>query len=173
MTGCIFYACNIYRDTWNSGKLHYISAKKRQKPIAVEINFRCFVAFALSVFKCIFRMCRCPYRGVSRIGFLQRKQKGRKNPFFLSFFITVTICSSVLTWKGIASVFPAAASVISIVGFWKANPKISRKLAFPISTLMLSYDLTCNSHMGIVNEILTMCATAIAIIHNRKVDKNE
>jgi hypothetical protein len=39
---------------------------------------------------------------------------------------------------------------------------------------MLSYDLTCNSYMGIVNEILTMCATTIAIVHNkRKVDKNE
>ena len=86
MTGCIFYACNIYRDTWNSGKLHYISAKKRQKPIAVEINFRCFVAFALSVFKCIFRMCRCPYRGVSRIGFLQRKQKGTKKALLFDVF---------------------------------------------------------------------------------------
>ena len=89
------------------------------------------------------------------------------------FFIIVTICSSILTWKGIASIFPALASVISIVGFWKANPKISRKLAFPISTLMLSYDLTCNSYVGIINEILTLSATTIAIIINkRKVDKN-
>lgn len=117
--------------------------------------------------------CAVALIGVFReLVFYRENKKGRKNPFFLFFFIMVTICSSVLTWKGIASVFPAAASIISIAGFWKANPKISRKLAFPISGLMLSYDLTCNSHMGIVNEILTMCATAIAIIHNRKVDKN-
>ena len=118
--------------------------------------------------------CAVALIGVFReLVFYRENKKGRKKPFFLFFFITVTICSSVLTWKGIASVFPAAASIISIAGFWKANPKISRKLAFPISGLMLSYDLTCNSYMGIVNEILTMCATAIAIIHNRKVDKNE
>ena len=118
--------------------------------------------------------CAVALIGVFReLVFYRENKKGQKRPFFLMFFIIVTICSSILTWKGIASIFPALASVISIVGFWKANPKISRKLAFPISGLMLSYDLTCNSHMGIVNEILTMCATAIAIIHNRKVDKNE
>lgn len=118
--------------------------------------------------------CAVALIGVFReLVFYRENKKGQKRPFFLMFFIIVTICSSILTWKGIASIFPALASVISIVGFWKANPKISRKLAFPISGLMLSYDLTCNSYMGIVNEILTMCATAIAIIHNRKVDKNE
>ena len=117
--------------------------------------------------------CAVALIGVFReLVFYRENKKGQKRPFFLMFFIIVTICSSILTWKGIASIFPALASVISIVGFWKANPKISRKLAFPISGLMLSYDLTCNSYMGIVNEILTMCATAIAIIHNRKVDKN-
>lgn len=118
--------------------------------------------------------CAVALIGVFReLVFYRENKKGRKNPFFLFFFITVTICSSVLTWKGIASVFPAAASIISIAGFWKANPKISRKLAFPISTLMLSYDLTCNSYMGMVNEILTIGATTIAIIHvKRKVDKN-
>ena len=118
--------------------------------------------------------CAVALIGVFReLVFYRENKKGQKRPFFLMLFIIVTICSSILTWKGIASIFPALASVISIVGFWKANPKISRKLAFPISGLMLSYDLTCNSYMGIVNEILTMCATAIAIIHNRKVDKNE
>ena len=117
--------------------------------------------------------CAVALIGVFReLVFYRENKKGQKRPFFLMLFIIVTICSSILTWKGIASIFPALASVISIVGFWKANPKISRKLAFPISGLMLSYDLTCNSYMGIVNEILTMCATAIAIIHNRKVDKN-
>ena len=118
--------------------------------------------------------CAVALIGVFReLVFYRENKKGQKRPFFLMFFIIVTICSSILTWKGIASIFPALASVISITGFWKANPPLSRKLAFPISGLMLSYDLTCNSYMGIVNEILTMCATAIAIIHNRKVDKNE
>ena len=118
--------------------------------------------------------CAVALIGVFReLVFYRENKKGQKRPFFLMFFIIVTICSSILTWKGIASIFPALASVISIAGFWKANPKISRKLAFPISTLMLSYDLTCNSYMGMVNEILTMGATTIAIIHvKRKVDKN-
>ena len=166
------YDCNVCRNIGNSGKLYYISAKKRQKFIAVEINFRCFVAFTLYVLHA-YSGCAVALIGVFReLVFYRENKKGQKRPFFLMFFIIVTICSSILTWKGIASIFPALASVISIIGFWKANPPLSRKLAFPISGLMLSYDLTCNSYMGIVNEILTMCATTIAIIHNRKVDKN-
>ena len=119
--------------------------------------------------------CAVALIGVFReLVFYRENKRGTKNIFYLLIFICITIFSSVLTWKGIASVFPAVASIISIAGFWKASPKISRKLAFPISTLMLSYDLTCNSYMGIVNEILTMCATTIAIVHNkRKDDKNE
>jgi len=108
--------------------------------------------------------------------FYKENQKGRKSLFYLLFFISITVFSAIFTWKGVISIFPAIASIISIIGFWKANPEISRVLAFPVSGLMLTYDLGCDSYVGIVNEVLTLFATTFAIIYNlykRKVDKNE
>jgi hypothetical protein len=108
--------------------------------------------------------------------FYKENQKERKSILFLLFFILVTVFSAILTWKSVISVFPALASVISIISFWKANPTLSRILAFPISVLMLTYDLSCTSYVGIANEILTITATIFAIIyttHKRKVDEDE
>ena len=74
--------------------------------------------------------CAIALIGVFReLIFYREIQKGRKNIFYPVFFITVTLSSSILTWKGIVSVFPAIASVISIVSFWKASPTLSRGLA--------------------------------------------
>ena len=118
--------------------------------------------------------CAVALIGVFReLVFYRENKRGTKNIFYLLLFICITIFSSVLTWKGIVSVFPALASIISIISFWRASPTLSRKLAYPVSGLMLTYDLSCNSYVGIINEILTLSATTIAIIHNRKVDKNE
>ena len=108
--------------------------------------------------------------------FYKENQKERKNIFFLIFFLFATFLFTIITWNGVTSVFPALASTISIIGFWKANPVHSRVLAFPVSGLMLTYDLGCASYVGIVNEVLTLFATTFAIIYNlykRKVDKNE
>ena len=106
--------------------------------------------------------------------FYKENQKGRKILFYLLFFISITVFSAIFTWKGVISIFPAIASIISIIGFWKANPELSRVLAFPVSGLMLTYDLGCDSYVGIVNEVLTLFATTYAIIYNlykRKVNK--
>ena len=108
--------------------------------------------------------------------FYKENQKGRKSIFWLLFFISVTFFSAIFTWKGLISIFPAIASVISIISFWKASPVLSRILAFPVSILMLTYDLNCASYVGIANEVLTIMATTFAIIYTikkRKVDKNE
>lgn len=111
--------------------------------------------------------------GVFReIVFYRENKKGQKNVLFLLFFIIITIISAIITWKNSMSVFPALASIISIVSFWKANPAYARILAYPISLLMLTYDFSCSSYFGIINEMFTIFATTTAIIYiNRKVDK--
>ena len=108
--------------------------------------------------------------------FYKENQKERKNIFYLLFFLFAPILFTILTWNGVMSIFTALASIISIIGFWKANPVLSRVIAFPVSGLMLTYDVCCSSYVGIVNEVLTLFATTFAIIYNlykRKVDKNE
>ena len=102
--------------------------------------------------------------GFREFAFYKQNKKPKKNVFYFYLFIAVTVASAVITWKGAASLLPALAAIISIVSFWRAVPALSRILAYPVSLLMLSYDLTCGSFVGIINEILTIAATTFAIV---------
>ena len=105
--------------------------------------------------------------------FYNENKKEKKNIFYPILFILITIASAILTWKNITGIFPMCASVMSIISFWKANPKFARIIAYPISGLMLSYNIGCMSYMGIISEIMTLIATTVAIIRmSRKDEKN-
>ncbi|MBQ7318616.1 MAG: YgjV family protein [Clostridia bacterium] len=92
------------------------------------------------------------------------RQKGGK-PVLIAFLI-VSVAVGLLTWKNAFNLFSMAASVIAIVSFWIGNPKLSRILAFPISTSMLIYDVAYLSVMGIFNESFSMISSLIGIIRH-------
>ena len=62
------------------------------------------------------------------------------------------------------NLLPAIASVISVFGFWRNQPTLSKLLAFPISFCMLTYDCTVSSYMGIVNEVMTLLSATVAVV---------
>ena len=96
--------------------------------------------------------------------FFNQDKKWAKSNLWLVFFILCSICVAVFTWKSAFSILPAVASVLSIISFWKNDPKLSRCLAFPISISMLTYDLYCISYMGMVNEIFTIFSSILGIV---------
>ena len=100
--------------------------------------------------------------------FFNQNKKWAKSNWWLVLFIMCSVASAVLTWKSIFSVLPAVASVISIISFWKNKPKLSRILAFPISTAMMTYDFYCLSFMGIVSECFTIFSSVVGIIRYSK-----
>lgn len=106
------------------------------------------------------------------IVFYNQKKKWAKSKLWLLFFLICSISSSILTWKSFFSVLPGIASFISVISFWKKNPRLSRYLAFPISAAMLTYDITCHSYMGITNDIFVLIS-AIAGIIRYSVLKND
>lgn len=92
------------------------------------------------------------------------RQKGGK--LVLTAFLIISVAVGLLTWKNAFNLFSMAASVIAIVSFWIGNPKLSRILAFPISTSMLIYDVAYLSIMGIFNESFSMISSLIGIIRH-------
>ena len=88
---------------------------------------------------------------------------------FLAVFFVCALLSVWLTWGGVFSLLPAAASLLSVVSFWQQRPRLSRRLAIPISLCMLTYDIAVGSVAGIVNEIFTLISTAIGMVrHDRR-----
>lgn len=100
--------------------------------------------------------------------FLKQNKTSKQSHIWLAFFLILSIISTIITWKNIFSLLPLAASVLSVISFWKKNPDLSRCLAFPVSIFMFTYDVFCHSLIGIVNEILTIVSCVAGIIKNNK-----
>ena len=101
---------------------------------------------------------------IREIIFLNQKHKWAQSRLWLCVFVAFSLISAALTWKNMMNVLPAVASVLSVFGFWRNNPTLSKFLAFPISLCMLSYDLYIMSYMGIANEIFTLVSATVSVI---------
>lgn len=100
--------------------------------------------------------------------FLKQDKNSKKSNMWLVFFLILSIISAIITWKSAFSLLPAAASILSVISFWKSDPDLSRCLAFPISISMLAYDVFCLSYMGIINEVLTIASCVVVIIRRKE-----
>ena len=92
------------------------------------------------------------------------RQKGGK--IVLSVFLVIAVAVALLTWKNAFNLLTMAASIMAIISFWIGNPKLSRILAFPISTSMLIYDVAYFSVMGIFNEAFGMTSSLVGIVRH-------
>lgn len=96
--------------------------------------------------------------------FLNQRRAWARSKLWLLLFVALSIGSAALTWDSAISLLPATASVLSVFGFWRANPTLSKILAYPIAGCMLAYDVCILSYMGMINEIFTLTSTTVAVI---------
>lgn len=100
--------------------------------------------------------------------FLHQRFRWARSKGWLLLFVALAVGSAALTWKTPMNLLPAIASVISVFGFWRNQPALSKLLAFPISFCMLTYDCYVSSYMGIVNEVMTLLSATVAVVRLRK-----
>ncbi len=101
------------------------------------------------------------------IVFVNKEKKWAKSKLWFVFFILVSIGSAALTWKNAFSILPAAASILSVIGFWIGNPTVSRIMALPISGCMGIYDVTNPAgvlYLGLANEAMTVVSVIIFVV---------
>ena len=79
-------------------------------------------------------------------------------------FVSAALSTAALTWNGPISILPAVASATSVIGFWIGKPRLSRILVFPITALMITYDVLSGSYAGLLNEAISVTSTVIGII---------
>ena len=99
--------------------------------------------------------------------FLNQGKRWADSKLWLLLFAGLSVASAALTWQSAMSILPAVASLLSVFGFWRARPMLSRALAYPISGCMLTYDIVALGRggvMGIVNESITLASTTFALI---------
>ena len=120
----------------------------------------------------LYYICLSAYSGaaiavigmIRELVFINREKKWAKHPIWLVFFLVLSFVSAIITWKNIYSILPCIASAISVVSFWIGNPRLSRKLSYPISACMLTYNITSVAIIGVINEIFTVISSIIGTI---------
>lgn len=105
---------------------------------------------------------------IREIVFLNQKHKWAQSKLWLVLFMALSLLSPIITWNGFWSIFPAAASVISVICFWISKPLLTRILAYPICACQLAYAFKWMLPMSIGNEVITLISTTIALIRYKK-----
>ena len=103
---------------------------------------------------------------VREIIFMNRNKKWARSWLWLVLFLALSALSGFFTWKNIFSILPCIASMLAVVSFWIGSPKLSRIFSFPISALMLAYDISYLAFMAIINEILTIASSIVGIVRH-------
>lgn len=96
----------------------------------------------------------------------RRKHKWADNKIWLFVFMALALSSIIYSWKsdGAWCIATAAASAVSVYGFWTGSPKLSRFLRFPISAMMLTYDIVFGAIAAILNEAFSIVSAIIGVI---------
>ena len=142
----------IYQQKTSRGVL----IGKLASDVVWAAHYLCLAAYSGFAVACI-GICR-------EIIFIKTDRKSRAGIIWLAVFCVTSVVCTVLTWRSAASILPATASLLSVVSFYFAIPKLSRYLALPIALCMGLYDFYVGSTIGIANEVLTVCSAVIGII---------
>lgn len=159
--GAMIFLFSIYQQKSRKNMLMC----KLSADICWSVHYACLGAFAgiIPNFTGIFR----------ELVFVNRKEKKWANSLLWPMiFILINIALGVRSFGNWYDVLPIVASSFVTVSLWIDNPNLTKIISFPVSAAFLTYDVFVASHIGIVNESLSMISILIYFIKNFKESKN-
>ena len=102
---------------------------------------------------------------IARDIFVLKKGKHKKlsNVGFLYIYVFIYLGFMYLTYDGIISIFPFAASIYYLIGIWNADELHVKKVAMYSFIPWLVYNICVLSISGIISNIISIVSTLIAI----------
>lgn len=96
-------------------------------------------------------------------------KKGEKNKnFVLIIFIILYIVMGILTYNSIFSILLIIASIIYLLGIWDGREDVIRKTGLINMYLWLIYSISTWAIAGVIQNIILIVSTHIAIRNNRE-----
>lgn len=105
--------------------------------------------------------------------FINRKEKAWASGILWPvIFITINWALGVRTFSMWYNILPILASSFVTVSLWIDNPKLTKCISVPISLSFLIYDIFIGSHIGVINELISIASIAIYFLKlkGRKTD---
>lgn len=110
------------------------------------------------------------------IFFLCRKQEKRGKTVLVVFMVLNWIAAA-LTWQGVFSLIPAAATTLATISFWQKSITVARIVAVVNNILMFTYAFCVGSYANMLSETLAFASVLLALGVNwwkmRKKQKQE
>ena len=98
--------------------------------------------------------------------FLNENKKWASGKRWLIVFLLLSVASATITWKNIFSLFPTLAATLTVFSFWHGDPRLTKILAFPISICFLTYNISCLSYVGVLNEAVVLTSALVGLIRD-------
>lgn len=89
----------------------------------------------------------------------------------LLLFVLLNWVGAALTWRGVYSLIPAAATSIATYSYWQKNVTVTRVIGMVCNILMFTYDVFVLSYAGMLGETLSFLSIALALFLGRKSTK--
>ena len=83
-------------------------------------------------------------------------------------FILINFCLGATTFHSAFNILPIAASALVTVLLWIDDPKLTKLMSVPVCTAFMIYDFHIGSHIGIINEAISLLSIFIFFIKRRK-----
>ena len=90
-------------------------------------------------------------------------------------FIIINWLLGFRTFHSWYNLLPITASTFVTISLWINNPKLTKIISIPISSAFLIYDIFIGSHIGVINETISICSIIIYFINancNSKLKQN-
>ena len=91
-----------------------------------------------------------------------------KNISSLLIILAITIIASILSYQNIYSIFTISATIIYTYGLWQAKNKTYKLLGISVNLLMIIYNISIKSIMGVIFMSLALITSVIGYIKEGK-----
>ena len=139
----------------------------RKKLLTVKLIANCFWSVHYGFLGAWSGAVICAVGVIRETIFLNENKRWAKGKHWLLIFLILSLIGTIFTWKHIFSILPAIASALSVFSFWRGSPKLTKILAFPISSCFLIYNITCASYVGILNEVIVLSSALIGLLKSK------
>ncbi|MBQ7565800.1 MAG: YgjV family protein [Oscillospiraceae bacterium] len=105
------------------------------------------------------------------IFYFRGKKKWASSPVWLWAFLLFFATMPLYTWAGWHSLLPAAASILSTLGFYFKNPHHTRIINLFVQSMMIAYAAIVTNRFALVSSAVTLLSAVIGLIVDYRVKK--
>lgn len=106
--------------------------------------------------------------GAVRVYVFYRLGATHRPIWVLGLIVALVVLAGIATWQTWTSILPIFGIIVAVFAFWQLNEQRLRVLLLVAAPLWIAYNVLHGSYPGIINELLLIVSSLIALWRYRK-----